>query len=479
MDQTGHQNKTYHNSRDVLFAGRREYRETVWLFIKMLVTVFLCEAAVMVLLNFVPLKGGWNVITDSILLTILSTPVLYWLFIKPVWRSLRLRTRAVETIKKERDKAQMYLDIAGAFLVAIDIGGIVSLINRRGSEILGFEETEIIGRNWFDNFVPEREKVRAKKFFDDLMAGNVSPLECFESLVWTKEACERFIAWHVVLLRDEEGKSVGILSSGEDITERKQMEEDLRKHREHLEELVRARTAELTEVNTQLLEEISRRMRLERELLDVVEQEQQRTGRELHDSIGQQLTGIAFMVEVLGQKLADKSLGEEVAYAGKINRRINRAIGLTHALVKGLRPGDLDRNGLAFTLQELAADTEQLFNISCTFVCEDNISVSSVSVASNLYRIAQEAITNAIKHGKTQNVKVELSSDNNSVKLRVENDGLDFSQQTDSSKGMGLSIMRYRAEMIGGSIDIGRGVDGGTCVTCVASNDVLTQQYGE
>ncbi|MFH1719054.1 MAG: PAS domain S-box protein, partial [Planctomycetota bacterium] len=191
-----------------------------------------------------------------------------------------------------------------------------------------------------------------------------------------------------------------------DVTERKQMEDDLMKHRERLEELVQARTTELTKVNAQLLEEFTRRTRLEKELLGIVEREQQRTGRELHDSIGQQLTGIAFMVEVLGQKLSDKSLAEEAAYAQKINRRIHHAAEQTHSLVKGLRPVDLDRSGLAFALQELAEDTQQLFSISCTFLCEDNVSVHSVSVASNLYRIAQEAITNAIKHGKTRNIRI-------------------------------------------------------------------------
>jgi signal transduction histidine kinase len=139
----------------------------------------------------------------------------------------------------------------------------------------------------------------------------------------------------------------------------------------------------------------------------------------------------------------------------------------------------LDRNGLAFALQELAVDTEQLFNISCTFVCEDNVSVGSVSVASNLYRIAQEAITNAVKHGKTQNVRVELTADNDSVMLRVENDGLDFSEQTDKGKGMGLSIMRYRAEMIDGSLDIGRRAGGGTCITCLIANVARAEQSGE
>ncbi|MFH1719057.1 MAG: ATP-binding protein, partial [Planctomycetota bacterium] len=116
---------------------------------------------------------------------------------------------------------------------------------------------------------------------------------------------------------------------------------------------------------------------------------------------------------------------------------------------------------------------------SCTFLCEDNVSVHSVSVASNLYRIAQEAITNAIKHGKTRNIRIELADENDCVMLRVENDGLDFQEEAGCSKGMGLSIMRYRAEIIDGSLNIGRGADGGTCITCVVSNVARAKQCGE
>jgi signal transduction histidine kinase len=264
--------------------------------------------------------------------------------------------------------------------------------------------------------------------------------------------------------------SISKLEIFRDITERKRMEEDLKRHREHLEELVQARTTELTKVNKQLLEEITGRRRLEKELLSIVEREQQRTGRELHDSIGQQLTGIAFMVEALGQKLSDRSLSDEASYAEKISRRLNQAAEQTHNLVKGLQPIDLDRSGLAFALQELAADTEQLFNVSCTLLSEEAVSVHSVSAATNLYRIAQEAITNAIKHGKARNIRIELTGKDDYLTLRVENDGLDFPAGQTPGKGMGLSIMRYRAEMIDGSLDVRKGAAGGTSVTCVVSN---------
>jgi len=266
---------------------------------------------------------------------------------------------------------------------------------------------------------------------------------------------------------DDSGKPALVQGALYDVTERKRMEEDLSKYREGLEERVLARTTELTQTNKQLRDEIARREGLERELLSVVEQERQRIGQELHDSIGQQLTGIAFMMEVLGGKLAAKSLAEEAPYAEKINAQVSRAVELARNLAKGLHPIDLDRNGLVAVLQELAADTQQLFDVSCTFSSDEAVSVSRISAPINLYRIAQEAITNAVKHGKAKNIRVRLSSQNGSVVLSVENDGLDFPAEPGRVEGMGLKIMRYRAELMNSSLAVCKGARGGTIVTCM------------
>jgi signal transduction histidine kinase len=173
------------------------------------------------------------------------------------------------------------------------------------------------------------------------------------------------------------------------------------------------------------------------------------------------------MIEVLGEKLANKSLAEEVPYAEKINTRVAQATKQTRSLAKGLHPIDLDRNGLVSALEELAASTEQLFDVSCTLKREKAVSINEGSVMINLYRIAQEAITNAIKHGKSKHIKIGLTAKNNSLILTVENDGLDFPAGETREEGMGLKIMRYRAEMIDGSLDIRRGTNGGAIVTCV------------
>lgn len=134
-------------------------------------------------------------------------------------------TRAEEALEEERNRAQDYLDVAGVMIVVLNRDGEVSLINRRGCEILGRAEQDIIGKCWFDHFLPERMKARVRTVFERLMAGEAEPPEYAEHAVLTGRGEERIIAWHNVVLRDRSGRIVSTLSSGEDITERKAAEE--------------------------------------------------------------------------------------------------------------------------------------------------------------------------------------------------------------------------------------------------------------
>jgi signal transduction histidine kinase len=257
---------------------------------------------------------------------------------------------------------------------------------------------------------------------------------------------------------------------GTDITERKQAEESLRNYQQQLENLVQTRTVELTESNKKLLEEIEGRKRLEKEILSISEREQKRIGQELHDSIGQQFTGIAFMTKVLEQKLASK-LPDEATDAAEIKKLVNQAMDQTRGLARGLHPVDLDSGSLKLVLQELAATTENLFGVRCEVKCDKPDSIDDAEVATHLYRITQEAITNAIKHGKTKNIHIELRQNKNKSVLIIENDGIDFPEEFKKrGTGMGLQIMDHRADIIGASLDIHKAAEGGTIVTCSFSH---------
>jgi len=162
------------------------------------------------------------------------------------------RTRAEEVIKQERDKAQIYLNVAGVAIVALNAEQKVTLVNRKGCLILDYDEKDILGQNWFDNFLPKNIRGEVKSVFNKLMAGEIEPVEYFENPILTKSGYERIIAWQNSVLRDQTGKIIGTLTSGEDITERRQAEEEIRRLNEELEKRVRQRTAQLSAANKEL-----------------------------------------------------------------------------------------------------------------------------------------------------------------------------------------------------------------------------------
>ncbi|MBI4681675.1 MAG: PAS domain S-box protein [Nitrospirae bacterium] len=141
---------------------------------------------------------------------------------------------AEEKARAERDRAQNYLDVAGVMLVALDSDGIVTLINKKGCEILGYMEGDVAGRNWFDTFVPERMRNEVRTVFKRLMSGEVAEVECFENSVLTHNNKEKLIAWHNTVLKDGSGKITGTLSSGEDITKRRGTEAEVVRNQEEL-----------------------------------------------------------------------------------------------------------------------------------------------------------------------------------------------------------------------------------------------------
>jgi len=167
-------------------------------------------------------------------------------------RDITERKRAEQTLQAERDRAQRYLDIAGALLVGISPDGTITLINKAGCELLGYPQEELIGRDWFDLVIPERERDSTRAVFAGLMSGDLEPLEYFENSVIARNGDERVVSWHNALLRDAAGAVAGTLSSGEDITERKQAEAEILRLNEELEQRVRERTAKLEAANKEL-----------------------------------------------------------------------------------------------------------------------------------------------------------------------------------------------------------------------------------
>jgi len=231
----------------------------------------------------------------------------------------------------------------------------------------------------------------------------------------------------------------------------------LRALQDQLEERVRQRTAALNA-------EMHERMRLEEETLRISEREQIRIGHDLHDSLCQHLTGIALAGQVLSEQLADTPA--QAKASDHIVKLIEDAIELTRRLARGLHPVDLKSEGFMDALQELAANITERFKVTCRFECPIPVYIPQPGAAIHLYRIAQEAINNAIKHGKAKNIVIRLEEDTDATRLAVTDDGEGLPENRQDRNGMGLRIMAYRASMIGGTFDIGRLPGSGTSVTC-------------
>jgi signal transduction histidine kinase len=207
------------------------------------------------------------------------------------------------------------------------------------------------------------------------------------------------------------------------------------------------------------------RRRLEAEVLQISEREQRRMAQDLHDGLGQHLTGIAHLAAVLHSKLAEQAL-PEAADAARVARLLDHAVTQTRTLARGLLAVQLEAGGLMSALEQLAAIVRDLFNIDCCFECPQPVSIQDNAIATHLYRIAQEAVNNAIKHGRASQIKIELLVGLEIITLMVQNNGLVVSKSHSCNDGIGLRIMRYRAKLIGGSLTLHSDAERGTTVVC-------------
>jgi signal transduction histidine kinase len=246
---------------------------------------------------------------------------------------------------------------------------------------------------------------------------------------------------------------------------RSEYEEQLRRAQEELETRVQNRTADLNAAYLKLRNLIEERKRLENELLEIAENERRRIGFDLHDDLGQKLTGVSLMVKALVHRL---SAGHHpcAADAARVHELVNEIVSHTHNLAHHFGSLDMKGDDLSCVLSVLAENVKKMFGIPCRLEMEGEISELSSYTMTQLYKIAQEAVSNAIKHGKARHVSISVSQNGGQLTLTIKNDGVAFSPPADAKDRMGLRIMNYRANTIGAALDIAPQRRGGTLVTC-------------
>jgi signal transduction histidine kinase len=224
-----------------------------------------------------------------------------------------------------------------------------------------------------------------------------------------------------------------------------------------MEERIRQRTVALTD-------EIAERERLEKVILGISERERRNLGHDLHDGLGQHLTGTSLTGQILVEKLQARN-AEEAADATRIVTLIEEAIEQTRRLAKGLVLADIERDGLSAALQELALTSTVQSRVACEFHCDGTPTLDEGTTV-HLYRIAQEAVSNALRHANARRIEIALAASGSGLTLTVRDNGAGLPALAAGGRGLGLRIMAHRATIVGASFAIGPAPGGGTLMTC-------------
>jgi len=225
-----------------------------------------------------------------------------------------------------------------------------------------------------------------------------------------------------------------------------------------LEARVAQRTSALASANAEL-------QAMEREVMEITERERQRIGEDLHDSLGQKLTAASLTANAL---VLESTTPELTSLAEGLGRQLREAIAETRTLSHGLAPVSLQDDGLMHALHALADSTTQAVGVRCVFDCPAPVLVTSSTIAFQFYRIAQEAVNNAVKHATASEIRIGLERYEETITMEVEDDGTGLPEPLPAGKGIGLRVMRHRAQVISGILEIGPSPAGGTRVSCRA-----------
>ena len=379
-----------------------------------------------------------------------------------VLRDISSRKKAQEALRASDERFRLLMEGAKDYaMFLIEPNNVISYWSEGAQRVFGWSAEEAIGKRGELIFTPEdRAAGRVQKEMAiALQKGSASDcrwhLRKDGSRIWVDGVMRRL---------DGEGRQKvrGFAKIARDATEQRIAEEELKNAHAELEHRVMERTAELLATNTELHNEMKRRQTLEREILEVTERERSRVSQDLHDGLCQELTATAFFLKSKAKAIARKT-PDCARVLLEAAETVNENAGRARDLARGLNPFELGAGGLLVALRELATRANERTPCRCEF--SRALTVRDESIAMNLYRVAQEAVNNALKYARASEIIIGLRKEDHDVVLSIRDDGTGI-RSLRKKKTMGIHMMKYRADVCGGKLEIESRRGHGTTVTC-------------
>ena len=342
--------------------------------------------------------------------------------------SIQVTLRDITSRNEARETLLYYaalVESSDDAIIGETLDGYVTSWNRGAESVFGYHRSEALAKHISIIIPPERAREESV-ILEKVRQGQ--SVEHYETLRQRKDGRLIDISVTISPIRDALGVIIGAAKIARDITSRRQ---------------------------------------LEREILEISDREQRRIGYDIHDGLCQHLAGIELKSELLEQKLSTLSK-TEAARAGEISQYVREAIAQARALARGLSPVTLETDGLVSALRELVLTIEKLFKVRCQLDCDAEMTVENQAVATHLFRLAQEAVSNAVKHSKATQISLQFKKDADRLYLGISDNGIGIPPEPFKGRGMGMRIMRSRAGMIGGTLTVEQNLSGGTTVICAA-----------
>ena len=328
--------------------------------------------------------------------------------------------------EEARARLAAIVEFSDDAIVSAELDGTITSWNAGAQRLYSYAPEEVLGRP-VSVVVPRNRRGEMREIRKKLRCGE--HIQHYETVRLKKGGIPVDVSITISPIKNDAGQVIGISAITRDITERKE---------------------------------------LERAIVEASSREQRRIGQDLHDGLCQQLTGISFLWKAIAQRKAVRAL-PKAAEVAEISQLITKTIGEARDLARVLCPVELEDNDLGMALKNLGLSMERLFAISCVVRCQQPEPLADKTVVTHLYRIAQEAISNAIHHGKAARVWIHLISKKNRLTLRIRDNGSGFSKRRGFKEGIGMRSMRYRAQVIGGSLTTESKRGAGTTVACVCT----------